>query len=188
MNRFENAVPVITALAGLFGVLLGFVGIYLTYNVNHLLLQQKTKEEERQAIYRKLDCFYGPFKQLLGTSRELTRLFRASRGDDFRTLTALLQGDNFEGNDKVLLDQILEINEKIDDLIIKQVGQIDAEELRRLLWRASTHYRILRLAAQGVLVGEVKRFENHVFPRDLDDKISEEITRLQKRLEELHIP
>lgn len=127
-----------------------------------------------------------PLRQLRGISSELYGRFTANRSGDFRTLIVLLKGEKFEGNDKILIEQILEVSEKIDDLILKNSGLVDDPELNRLLYRASTHFRILRLAYHGNLVGDVERFEDYVFPRELDKKIEEQIKRLKRRLEELN--
>ena len=97
-----------------------------------------------------------------------------------------LKGEQFTGNDKILIEQILEVSEKIDDLILQNSGLIDDEQLSQLLYKASTHFRILRLAYHGNLVGEVERFEARVFPRTLDETIEEQLKHFKQRLEELN--
>ncbi|SRR6266849_10980883 len=186
MNDFyTNAVPIITALTGLLGVILGFVGVILTFSVSKRTLKMQALEEERKSIYEKINTFYGPFQQLQGVNRELYKVFRARRGEDFRTLRALLQGEKFEGNDKILLDNIIDNSERLEKLIIDKSGLIDSEELRKLLWTAATHFRLIQLASQGVLIGEIERFEPYIFPRTLDDTVDEEIRKLKRRLEEI---
>jgi hypothetical protein len=121
---FTNSVPAITALSGLLGVLLGFVGVILTFFVNRRVLQQQAHDEERKSIYKKLNSFYGPFQQLRGTSQELYKMFIPTQDGNFRTLTALLDGKKFEGNDQILLEQIIDVSEKLDKLIVKQSGLV----------------------------------------------------------------
>lgn len=183
---FTISVPEITALSGLLGILLGFVGVILTFFVNRRILDQQAHGEERKSINKKLNSFYGPFQQLRGTSFELYKMFTFAHDDNFRTLNALLDGQKFEGNDKILLEQIINVSEELDKLIVTQSGLVDDEELRRLLWIANTNFRLIRLAFQGVLVGDAERFKDYVFPRALDDKVAEEITRLKQRLDDLN--
>lgn len=167
-------------------IIVGLAGLFLGFIYNRRSLTQKQHEDERKEIYKKLNSFYGPLRQLRGISSELYSRFTANRSGDFRTLIALLEGQTFAGNDKILIEQILEVSEKIDDLILKNSGLVDDPELSRLLYRASTHFRILRLAYHGNLVGEVERFKDHVFPRDLDQKVEEQIQQLKRRLDVLN--
>jgi len=137
-------------------------------------------------IQEKLNSFYGPFRQLLGTSERLYNEFRAHQPDpdSFRTLTALLRGKQFTGNDEILLRQIIEITEKLDDMILSKSELID-ERLQPTLWEASTHFRLIRLAHRGHLSGEPERFERFVYPRELNSQIEAEIQRLRGKLEDL---
>lgn len=185
-NFFMNAVPIITALTGLIGVILGFVGVIFTFSTSRRALKLRTLEEERKSIYEKISTFYGPFQQLRGINYELYKVFRARRGEDFRTLTALLTGEKFEGNDKILLDNIINNSERLEKLIIEKSGLIDSEELRQLLWTAATHFRLIQLASQGILIGEIERFKPYLFPRTLDDIVNMEIKKLRRRLEEIN--
>ncbi len=158
----------------------------LVSDINRRTLVQKQQDDERKEIYKKLNSFYGPFRQLLGKSFELYGLFTRSREPDFRTLTALLAGEKFEGNDKILLEQILKITDEMDKLILNNSGLIDDEGLKQVLQKASAHFTILKLASEGHIAGEQERFKDHVFPRDLTPKIEEEISRLKNRLDQLN--
>lgn len=167
-------------------IIVGLAGLYIGYRYNERSLTQKSHEDERKEIYKKLNSFYGPVRQLLGTSFEFSNLLRASRPDDFRTLVFLLEGGLFEGNDKVVLQQILEIGEQIERLIQEQSGLVEDKNLYELLWKLSTHIRLIRLASKGELKSQRQRFEQYVFPREIVDKIEKEILRLNARLAELN--
>ena len=167
-------------------ILLGLAGLALGYYFNRRQIKQKNIEEERKEIYKKLNSFYGPLRQLLGISFELYERLRASRPEDYRTLVSLLKGEKFEGNDKILLEQILEVEKAMDKLILEQSGLVDNEELHRLLSKAAAHFRLLRLAYEGNLTGQADRFKDHVFPRELTPKIEEEIRKLKARLDQLN--
>lgn len=173
-------------LGPIVGLAVGLTGLILGYVYNKRLLDEKKHEEERKEIYKKLNSFYGPALFLLDTSRELYERFTLPRGDDFRTLVALLEGEKFEGNDAVLLQQIFEVTAKLEELIYTQSGLVEDEELQKLLARAGAHFRILRLAYEGNLTGDKERFEDYVFPRELTDKIREQSEKLQNRLKELN--
>ena len=167
-------------------VIVGLVALLVGYYYNKRLLTQKNHEDERKEIYKKLNSFYGPMKQLLGVSLELYERLTASRPKDFRTLVTLLNGQKFEGNDKILLEQILDVGEHMDKLILEQSGLVDDEQLQKLLSQMSAHFRVIRLAYKGDLAGQASRFEGNVFPRDITITIEKEITRLKKRLDELN--
>jgi len=49
-------------------------------------------------------------------------MFRPAPDENFRALTALLEGKKFEGNDKILLEQIIDVSKKLDELIVKRIG------------------------------------------------------------------
>ncbi len=167
-------------------IIVGLAALFVGYYYNRRLLAQKNHEDERKEIYKKLNSFYGPMKQLLGVSFELYDRFTFSRPKDFRTLVALLNGVKFEGNDKILLEQILEVEEHMDRLILEQSGLVDDEDLQKILSKVSTHFRVIRLAYKGDLVSQASRFEGNVFPREITAMIEKEIARLKNRLEALN--
>jgi hypothetical protein len=162
------------------------ISLILTHRSNRRTLLQKAYEDEIKNIQERLNSFYGPFRQLLGTSERLYAEFRSHQQDPetFRTLVALLKGKQFVGNDKMLIEQIIEITTKLDELILSRSALI-SEELQPTLWEASTHFRLIRLAYEGKLAGEPERFERFVYPRVLNDAINTEIDRLRQRLDVL---
>lgn len=151
-----------------------------------MTIQNKKHDDERKEIYKKLNEFYGPFEQLRQKSRRLYALFVASKGENFRTLPALLKGEKFNNNDKRLLGEIISIDVQLEKLILDKSGLIDQEEIRDLLAKAATHFSIISQAHEGKLKGEADRFMEYVFPRELDDKISMQIGHLKNRLSELN--
>ncbi|MFC1976364.1 hypothetical protein ACFLXQ_08185 [Chloroflexota bacterium] len=167
-------------------VVLGFLGMILGYSFQRLQLKLKQREDERKEIYKKLNDFYGPVQQYLRKSEVLYKRFASTRPDGFRTLVALLEGEKFEGNDAVLLEQIIEIIVEVEKLILTQGGLIDDREIRDLFAKAGTHFRILQLAYHGKLKGDVERFEGYVYPRELNQVIEDEIQKRKARLDELN--
>ena len=155
---------------------------------NEVLLanHQKNVEEERRTLYNQLNEFYGPMQQLLNVSKDITTAFKAGR--QFRTLTELLQGGSYSGNDAVLLKEIMSVTAQVEDLIMTQSGLVSDSDLRKTLSRAVSHFRILKLAGSGALSGQVGRFEGYVFPQELETRVDEAIARIHVRLEELRQP
>lgn len=167
-------------------IIVGIIGILAGVWYNERMIRQKKHDDERKEIYKKLNSFYGPLLQLLGISRELYERFTFGQSEEFRTLVALLGGERFEGNDKILLEQILVVTQAIEKLIMENSGLVDDVKLQELLARAGAHFRILRLAYYGDLTGEVHRFSGHVFPNELTPTVEQQIKKLQARLEELN--
>lgn len=162
----------------------GLAALWYSYRQTSAMLQDKQNEEERREIRHQLDVFYGPLRQLIDISRELHDLFVSNREKDFRTLTALVEGESFTGNDKALLDAIVRVTKQADRLVSRNEG-LGSERLRSVLARASAHWRVLHLAHEGKLVGDSDRFTKMLYPRTLLHELDEEIDRLRKRLASL---
>lgn len=167
-------------------ILVGLVAVYYSYRINKATLQAKYHEDEKKELFKKLNEFYGPFKQLTERNNMLFRLFTRNKEEHYKTLPALLEGEKFEDNDKELLDQIIEIDGQISKLIIEKSGLIDDQEMSSLLAKAATHFNVITLAYKGQLRGEAPRFDDYLYPRELNGKIDEQIEMIKKRLEELN--
>lgn len=171
-----------TVIASLGAVATGIVAIiYSNYQSKRNLIELRLKEK-REGIQRKLDEFYGPLLQLRKKSNLIYEKFKKQHFDEdpkFATLTYLLDGKKFTGNDDILLKEIIEIGKLCENLIHEKAGLIDDSHLRtEIIPRATTHFLVLRLAYQGALKGETEKFRNMTFPRELD-------TLLEKRQQEL---
>lgn len=112
-------------------------------------------------------------------------LFTEGKEEGFRTLTALLEGIKFVGNDKILLEQIINIDKQIEALIVDKSGYVENKELRDILYKAATHFNVINLAYQELLQGQEQRFSDYVFPINLDEKIDKEVKKLQDELKKL---
>ena len=153
-------------------------------------LDAQKDTEARLIISKKLDEFYGPILQLRKKSNLLYHKFsekhRAS-DPNFATLTYLLEGKTFQGNDKKLLDEIINLGKECETLIHAKAGLIDDTELRQtLIPRATTHFLILRLAAIGALSGDAEHFKDLTFPKELDEKLEARKKQLETDLENLN--
>ena len=160
---------------------------YLQYTGS---LNAKKEEEERADIHKRLNEFYGPLLQLRKKSNLLYQKFSEDyRKSDpnFSTLIYLLDGKTFEPNELVLLTEIIRIGKKCENLIHDKAGLIDDSNLRtEIIPRATTHFLVLRLAYQKALKGEIDKFRNLTFPKELDDLLEEKKKKLEYRLKELN--
>ena|SRR5271157_1883244 len=98
----------IAATVAVLSVLISYLVMQQNKNMTIRQLRKRADEERAKTLQEKLDKFYGPLIQLRETSKLLYRVFTSRQKDPekFRTLTALLAGEEFVGNDKILLDQI----------------------------------------------------------------------------------
>lgn len=182
-------------------VIISAVALLVSYFLNKKALEvqkDQTKKtldaqkdtEARLLISKKLDEFYGPLLQLRKKSNLLYRKFSEKYREadsSFATLTYLLEGKFFEGNDKILIEEIIRLGEESEKLIHAKAGLIDDTNLRQnLIPRATTHYLILRLAYSGTLKGESAHFKDLTFPRELDDKLEARKKQLETELENLN--
>ena len=176
-------------LTGLMGSMVAVIALVVGYLTNRALYTLQRSKEERDEIYKKLNSFYGPFLQLRSESLLLYKKFAVAHKEadpHFRTLTYLLAGGIFSGNDAVLLRQILTINNQLQLLLLAQGGLIDRSDVREELGSLGMHIRVLSLACDGELSGAAVLFEDSTFPRNLDEILSVEVNRLKGRLNELN--
>ncbi len=146
--------------------------------------------ETRQSIQKKLNEFYGPLIQQRIKSSKLYDKFSAkyrASDENFSTLIYLLNNYHFEGNDKILLEQIIQLGEDSERLIQEKSGLIDDPQLRlEILPRATTHFLLIRLAYKGDLKGNSDEFKDLTYPRELVSKLEERKNRLEEDLENLN--
>lgn len=173
----------ITACAGLFGTLIVAI---LSYIYNQKTLRHLRHEDEKKEIQRQLNEFYGPYQQRLETSRQLYEKLEIGKPDNFRTLTFFLEGNKFTGNDQYLYEEIGKLTTELEELRMEHGGLVDEPDLQQLLAKAGAHYRIISLAHDGKLQGDVERFEDYVYPRELNDRLKIKIQELQKKLADLN--
>ena len=155
----------------------------------------KEAEEQRKSIDKQLNEFYGPMQQLLAVSKDLAAAFK--NGRDFSTLVELLEGGEYRGNDAMLLKEIMDVTDEIEKLIMTKSGLVESQDLRKILSRAVSHFRILRLASKGLLRGQRDRFEGYSFPvvkrnaageiiaAGLEQEVEAKIDELFRKREEL---
>ena len=152
-----------------------------------LLYLTATKERRMKKVehlQKQLESFYYPFALRLKQNTEIRKLFGKIYADDFRILTELLKGVEFEGNDKILLNEIRKNDEELNKLILSNQA-IVSSELSGDLALLSSHYTLFLLACDGKLSSETERFKSHVHPNEVISKIEERIKKIEKQIERL---
>ena len=98
-----------------------------------------------------------------------------------------MNGHEFSGNEKILLEQIIKLGEESEKLIQEQSGLIDNTDLRQeILPRATTHFLLIRLAYDGKLRGESEYYRDLTYPRELIDRLEERKQQLENDLDKLN--
>ncbi len=204
----------LSALAAIFSAFAAFVIGILSYYHNKNLVNLQKRNERRKSIEKRLNEFYGPIVSYLDITRALHNILVKGKPDSFKTLTYLLDPtQTYEHNgtivtvvlnesDKQILREIINIEEKIEELIIDKAGLMDDAEitLRKLpkfnisdndpkdpsvLTKAVLHYRLLRYAFEGGFQKEVERFSEHTYSTDFDKTIIDRMNALRAELDAL---
>jgi len=162
-------------IAGLIGLWLAFAGIVRPLRATRI-------ENRIDQLETRLNNFYGPYYHLRKKSASLYVKLKQPylNESDFSVLRKILSGFKFNGNDAVLIEEIIEIGVQCEELIAKNSGYIDKGNLRDdLLPRVSIHYRMLKLAYEGKVASEVTRLGDMTFPRGIDDVLHEAIKAIE---------
>ena len=203
-NSVSSSSNFISIVKDLGPVIISAIALIFSYFLTKRTLKTQLKQtkmtfdaqkdtEARREIYKKLNDFYGPLLQIRQESNKLYEKFSEkyrNKDTNFATLTYLLNGFKFEGNDEILLKEIIELGSKCEKIIHSKAGLIDDSELRtNLIPKAINHFFILRLAKEGVLIGESEKYKDLTFPRELDvvlekrkKQLEEDLVALNKRI------
>ena len=200
INSIESSLDVWKFIQDLGPTIVSIIAILATLWVTNKTLKSQASQnlktlnaqkdvEARQSIYKKLNEFYGPLIQQRIKSSKLYEKFSSKyRANDekFSTLIYLLKNNQFEGNDKVLLEQIIQLGEDSERLIQEKSGLIDDPELRQeILPRATTHFLLIRLAYKGDLKYNSDDFKDLTYPKELVNRLEARKSQLETELENL---
>lgn len=173
-------------LATIFAGIVSTSAIIFNFQLSKRSLNEKREEEKRAFMKSQLNEFYGPMIQLREKSNIIYKKFRGNfieKNPEFSTLTWLLKGHQFEGNEEVLLQQIISIGGLCESLIHEKAGFITNPKLRdELIPRASTHFLLIRLAYEGDLKGQEELYKDMTFPKELDQALRTEKERIEAEL------
>ena len=159
--------------------------------ISSFFVYRSSKKTRNQANAEKLkndlETFYYPFLILSKRNTQIYQAFRKdpSKPEEFSTLLALLGGDSFKDNDKILLDEIMQNDKKLNKLIQIQSKVIRNLTLAETMSRLSAHYTILGLAYERKITGEKERFEEYVHPSDAIESVEKEIKKIESEIKRL---
>ena len=173
-------------LAGLAGAFVAAMAIVFNGRASRATTVQKANEAELESLRSKLDGFYGPYLQLSNTNRLIATDLknRHAPGPQMRILLILLDPkweEQFSRGEVALVKEILSIDDTLLKLIQEQSGLV-SDEVQPYLWRAASHFRIMKLASENKLDNDPDRYAHYVYPRELDEIIQLEIDRIHGRI------
>lgn len=191
-----------TDISAIGATITALVSIILAF---HTIIKYREDKKEQQTIFlrdrkvelattakEKIEKFYGPFNSLLEASRIIYGHFALEEKEqiktadvNFRTLRYLNEikrnnSKKIDEHDKELLELIINISDKITDLIETNSGFVDNPELHTLLGKLIAHYKILKSAANGKLNKNDPTLEEVVFPLEINGALENEIRKLKK--------
>lgn len=173
-------------------------------------IERDVIKENKDFNKKKLDEFYYPLKRYLQDSKDLFKIFIQDKPQSFRTLTHLLDPlqiyDNIRQvtlttNDKALLEGIFDKGSQIQNLIANKGSIIDDSEFvdeylpspgysnivypigLNLLGLLTAHLRIIKIAFDGDLTGEVDKYKIYVFPNEVNVRVDAKINELVRLVE-----
>ena len=176
-------------------------------NNSKRLMQRDVMKEKKDYNKKKLDEFYYPLTRYLQDSKDLFKIFIQDKPKNFRTLTHLLDPlQSYENgikvtlttNDKALLKSIFDKGTQIQNLIANKSSIIDDNEFideylpardyshitypigLNLLGLLTAHLRIIKIAFEGDLTGEVDKYKIYVFPNEINIRVNAKIVKLEQ--------
>lgn len=178
-----------SAAAAVIAVIVGFV-------INRNTLQtaretaeaaawQKANEAELKVIQDRLDRFFGPFRQMSGVNRLMSRDLRDRQRDDRFILLEMLFDQAWlqsrPAGEIALINEIAANAKTLREFIAQHAGMVD-ESITPYLSLVSAHYRIIELAhAQKLGTDPAPFVLRYVFPAQIDKVLELEVARLQRR-------
>lgn len=201
------------------------VGILTVLNNRQTLKETKAQNrrtineirtgERRRQLNAALSELLIPLHSYLGASYALYKIFSAGKGR-IVTLIYLLDPEGYVFNgvpgglrltdaDKKILEEIIDVGKRIEDLLMAKGGLVDDPILNKeytpdpaktearpevlkglgLFAIAIAHFRVLRLAYSGAIKGEIDRYKDFMYPRELNDKVYDAIRKTKAELQAL---
>ena len=182
-----DAVGAALAGAGI-GALVSVFAVWMNrLNTKQTLRQVATREFGRISVEymtQQLNEFYGPLLLLLEQSKSLADKLREGKGDPAKWhlldhLPEVLGNDQ----DKAIVDEIMRIGAKLEELIISKGGLIRGPERPKSFGLYLGHRSILKLAIEGKERPNVADFQ--YYPSQLNDEVKEAYDAIQSERADL---
>lgn len=132
---------------------------------------------------QQLNELYGPLLLLLEENRRLAQKLREGKGDPekWRLLDHLPEVLN-NAHDKAIVDEIMEIDARVEDLIINKAGLVRSPGPPESFYIFLGHYKTLKLAIEGKERPRVAEFE--YYPRKLNNDVKGAYEAIQREIDE----
>ena len=199
---------------GIFTLILNLKSAADARTHNRRTITEIRASEQRKQLAAGLQELLVPVYSHLTAMQAIFRIFTANKGKEFRTLIFLLDPESYKidgqkvvlsDSDKMLLQEIVSLSKQVEELLLLKGGLVDdpvlngvyipdpiktdvsAEQLKglSLFSLAIAHFRVFRLAYEGTIKGEVDRYKNFVYPKELNERVYAAIQRTQQNLANL---
>jgi hypothetical protein len=131
---------------------------------------------------RQLNELYGPLLFLVEQNRRLAMKLREGKGDPdkWRLLDHIT---DVLGNpqDRAIVDLIVDIDAKVENLIISKAGLVHAARPPESFELFLGHYKVLKLALEGKETPKVREFE--YYPRNLNEDVKKAFETIKKEID-----
>lgn len=162
------------------------------FNLEKYLSERENNRLLIEDINKKLTDFFLPLRYFLLQSKMLYDTFALDEkakleleGKNFNTLRHLCDGENFSEKDRLILEQIISIGDKQNNIIEEKNWTAENNSLSTLLSKYSAHLKILKLAFESELFREQDIYKGYVFPIELPGAIESQILDLMDKKESL---
>jgi hypothetical protein len=196
-NWSKDGTPIISAtvtiIATILALFFGYKNTQASIKASEKAQQsttwQKVNEAELKDLQTRLDGFYAKFQQLSEVGRLLSQELRSRQpgAGKFFLMDKLFDKvwrTNLSPGDKTVLAQIISNGKALEKLILENSSGSDAA-LAPYFARAIAHFRMLRLAHDEKLGEDPKPFAIYLYPRQLNNVLQIELTRISQRQSQL---
>lgn len=181
-------------------------------------LEEVRITEARRSLAKKLNEFYGPVIAYLNLMKALRDILGEGKPPNFRTLTYLINPEQeyevdgqknkviLTESDKAIIKEILEIEKKIEGLILEKGGLVEDSRLMLDYYKQVdlatpsleepeeptslaamlAHFRVFRLAHDKEIFGAEDRYDKFVFPRGTANILNKKYIELHEELKKLN--
>ena len=173
------------------------VGVVLTAVVSILAIiatSRQTARTLRQAAardilrvslevkQRQLNELYGPLRSLLDQNRRLASMLREGKADadNWRLLDHITEVVS-NPQDKAIVDEIMNIDRKVEDLILNKAGLVRGPRPPESFGLFLGHYKLLKLKWEGKENLGVKEYQ--YYPRSLNEDVDKDYEAIKSEID-----
>jgi len=131
---------------------------------------------------RQLNELYGPLRSLLDQNRRLASMLREGKADPdkWRLLDHITE---VVGNpqDKAIVDEIMNIDRKVEDLILNKAGLVRGPRPPESFGLFLGHYKLLKLKWEGKENLGVKEYQ--YYPRSLNEDVDKDYEAIKSEID-----